>query len=74
MQVFADKAAGWLFYAAVGVAILTAVAWTLAVGLSVEVIRRIATVLMVACPHALRLAIHSASSKSSSSAGQAMAR
>ena len=33
-----DKAAGWLFYVALGVAALTAVAWTVAVGFNVEVI------------------------------------
>ncbi|MBI4785708.1 MAG: copper-translocating P-type ATPase [Chloroflexi bacterium] len=56
-QVLADQAAGWLFYIAVGVAIITAVAWTIAVGLNVEVISRVATVLVIACPHALGLAI-----------------
>lgn len=56
-QVLADRAAGWLFYAAVGVALVTAVAWTLAVGFNVEVVSRVATVLVIACPHALGLAI-----------------
>lgn len=56
-QVLADKAAGWLFYAAVGVAILTAIAWTVAIGFNEEVVARVATVLVIACPHALGLAI-----------------
>jgi Cu2+-exporting ATPase len=56
-QVLADKAAGWLFYIALGVAAITAVAWTLAVGFNVEVIARVATVLVIACPHALGLAV-----------------
>lgn len=56
-QVLADKAAGWLFYIALGVATITAVAWTIAVGLNVEVIARVATVLVIACPHALGLAV-----------------
>lgn len=56
-QVLADKAAGWLFYTAVGAAILTALAWTFAIGFNVEVILRVATVLVIACPHALGLAI-----------------
>ena len=56
-QVLADKAAGWLFYAAVGAAILTAIAWTAAIGFNEEVIARVATVLVIACPHALGLAI-----------------
>jgi P-type Cu2+ transporter len=56
-QRLADKAAAWLFYIALGVALITAIAWTLAVGFNVEVIARVATVLVIACPHALGLAI-----------------
>jgi len=56
-QLLADKAAGWLFYAAVGVAVITAIGWIVAVGFDVEVIKRVATVLVIACPHALGLAI-----------------
>jgi P-type Cu2+ transporter len=56
-QMLADKAAGWLFYVALGVAALTAIAWTIAVGWNVQVIERVATVLVIACPHALGLAI-----------------
>ena len=56
-QVLADKAAGWLFYIAVAVAILTAIGWTIAIGFEAEVIARAATVLVIACPHALGLAI-----------------
>jgi len=56
-QILADKAAGWLFYIALGVAALTAVAWTIGIGFSVEVIARVATVLVIACPHALGLAV-----------------
>ncbi|MDF1499718.1 MAG: copper-translocating P-type ATPase [Anaerolineales bacterium] len=56
-QILADKAAGWLFYIAIGVAVLTAIAWTIAVGFEVEVIARVATVLVIACPHALGLAV-----------------
>ncbi|MCJ7568606.1 MAG: heavy metal translocating P-type ATPase [Anaerolineales bacterium] len=56
-QILADKAAGWLFYIAIGVALLTAIAWTIAVGFGVEVIARVATVLVIACPHALGLAV-----------------
>lgn len=56
-QILADKAAGWLFYIALATAILTAIAWTLAVGFDIEVIERVATVLVIACPHALGLAI-----------------
>ncbi len=56
-QVLADKAAAWLFYIALGVALITAIAWTIAIGFNVEVIARVATVLVIACPHALGLAI-----------------
>jgi Cu2+-exporting ATPase len=56
-QILADKAAGWLFYIAIGVAVITAIAWVIAVGFNVDVIARVATVLVIACPHALGLAI-----------------
>ncbi len=56
-QLLADKAAGWLFYIALAVAALTAVAWTVATGFNVNMIARVATVLVIACPHALGLAI-----------------
>jgi Cu2+-exporting ATPase len=56
-QILADRAAGWLFYVAIAVAILTAIGWTIAVGFGVEVIARVATVLVIACPHALGLAV-----------------
>jgi Cu2+-exporting ATPase len=56
-QILADRAAGWLFYIAIGVATVTAIAWSIAVGFQVEVIARVATVLVIACPHALGLAI-----------------
>lgn len=56
-QVLADRAAGWLFYLAVAVAALTAVAWTVAVGFDLDVLKRVVTVLVIACPHALGLAI-----------------
>ncbi len=56
-QLLADRAAGWLFYVALAVAILTAIAWTIATGFNVEVVQRVATVLVIACPHALGLAV-----------------
>jgi Cu2+-exporting ATPase len=56
-QILADRAAGWLFYVALGAALLTAIAWTIAIGFQVEVIARVATVLVIACPHALGLAV-----------------
>lgn len=56
-QLLADKAAAWLFYIALGAALITAIIWTIAIGFDVEVISRVATVLVIACPHALGLAI-----------------
>jgi Cu2+-exporting ATPase len=56
-QILADKAAGWLFYIALGVAAITAVAWIVAIGFNVSVVARVATVLVIACPHALGLAV-----------------
>ncbi|TYT63912.1 heavy metal translocating P-type ATPase [Natrialba swarupiae] len=56
-QVLADRAAGWLFYAALGVAAVTAVAWSAAVGFGLPVVERVVTVLVIACPHALGLAV-----------------
>ena len=56
-QILADKAAGWLFYIALAVAGLTAVLWIATVGLQLEVLERVVTVLVIACPHALGLAI-----------------
>jgi Cu2+-exporting ATPase len=56
-QILADKAAGWLFYVALTAAALTGIGWIVAVGFNIEVIKRITTVLVIACPHALGLAI-----------------
>ncbi|MBZ0303968.1 MAG: copper-translocating P-type ATPase [Anaerolineae bacterium] len=56
-QILADKAAGWLFYISLAVAVVTAVLWIAAIGLQLEVLERVVTVLVIACPHALGLAI-----------------
>jgi Cu2+-exporting ATPase len=56
-QILADTAAGWLFYIALGVAVLTAFAWIIATGFNIGIIERVATVLVIACPHALGLAV-----------------
>jgi Cu2+-exporting ATPase len=57
-QVLADRAAGWLFYVSVGAAIITAIVWfAIAPDNPNFVLERIVTVLVIACPHALGLAI-----------------
>lgn len=56
-QLLADRAAAFLFYAALGSALLTAVLWIIATGFDVEVLKRVVTVLVIACPHALGLAV-----------------
>jgi Cu2+-exporting ATPase len=55
-QDLANRAAALLFYVALGVAIVTYVAWFL-VGNPFVAIERSVTVLVIACPHALGLAI-----------------
>ncbi len=55
-QRIADRAAGWLFWFALGAAVVTAIVWTL-VGNPDDAIIRTITVLVIACPHALGLAI-----------------
>jgi P-type Cu2+ transporter len=56
-QILADRAAGWLFYIALGVAVLTEIGWLIAVGWDVANLNRVTSVLVTACPHALGLAI-----------------
>ncbi|MGW5076036.1 heavy metal translocating P-type ATPase [Rhodococcus sp. NPDC004095] len=55
-QVLADRAAGWLFWFALVAALLTAAAWLL-LGEPESAVTRTITVLVIACPHALGLAI-----------------
>ncbi len=52
-QNLADKAAGWLFYLALGVGMITLVVW-LSLGEDfVNALERMVTVMIIACPHAL---------------------
>ncbi|WP_435825887.1 copper-translocating P-type ATPase [Micromonospora zamorensis] len=55
-QLLADRFAAALFYVATGTAVLTVLVWT-ALGQPDEAVVRAVTVLVIACPHALGLAI-----------------
>jgi P-type Cu2+ transporter len=55
-QLLADRAAALLFYVAVGAAVLTVIGW-LVVGRPDQAVVRTVAVLVIACPHALGLAI-----------------
>ncbi|HEU5420202.1 MAG TPA: copper-translocating P-type ATPase [Streptosporangiaceae bacterium] len=55
-QALADRAAALLFYAAVGAAVVTVVTWGL-LGQPDTAVELAVTVLIIACPHALGLAI-----------------
>jgi Cu2+-exporting ATPase len=55
-QVLADRAAALLFYVAVVAALITVVTWV-ALGRTDEAVVRTVAVLVIACPHALGLAI-----------------
>ena len=69
-QILADKAAGWLFYLALGVALVTAIAWTIAIGFDLFTLQRVVAVLVIACPHALGLAVPLVVAISTTSAAQ----
>ncbi|WP_445155601.1 heavy metal translocating P-type ATPase [Arthrobacter sp. Hor0625] len=55
-QALADRAAAFLFYFAAGAGVVTFVAWAL-LGSVADAVERTVTVLVIACPHALGLAI-----------------
>ena len=56
-QMLADRAAFWLTWIALGAGALTLVAWLLAGATAATAVERLVTVLVIACPHALGLAI-----------------
>jgi Cu2+-exporting ATPase len=57
-QLLADRAAALLFYVAIAAALITLIAWLfLKPGDPAFVLERVVTVLVIACPHALGLAI-----------------
>ncbi|HWC10634.1 MAG TPA: copper-translocating P-type ATPase [Acidimicrobiales bacterium] len=69
-QALADRFAALLFYAAAGAGVLTYLAWVL-VGDADDAVVRTVTVLVIACPHALGLAIPLVVSISSALAARA---
>lgn len=56
-QIVADKAAFYLTFVALGAAATTAVVWGIAGKDATFILERIVTVLVIACPHALGLAV-----------------
>ncbi|MHB1132932.1 MAG: heavy metal translocating P-type ATPase [Chloroflexota bacterium] len=56
-QALADRAAFWLTLVAIGAALLTLAVWTALGAPGGYVLRRVVAVLVIACPHALGLAI-----------------
>lgn len=57
-QIVADRAAFYLTFVALGAAILTAIGWTFFSDASASfILERVVTVLVIACPHALGLAV-----------------
>lgn len=56
-QILADRAAFYLTFIALGVALISALAWWVAGESGGFILQRVVTVLIIACPHALGLAI-----------------
>ena len=56
-QNYADKAAGYLFYFALGAGIITIIVWLLTGHQFDYALERMVTVMVISCPHALGLAI-----------------
>ena len=56
-QALADRAAFWLTWVALGAGAVTLIGWLLAGATAAYAIERLVTVLVVACPHALGLAV-----------------
>jgi P-type Cu2+ transporter len=57
LQVLSDRAAFWLTFVAVGAGAITVIAWIAAGAGTAFAIERLVAVLVIACPHALGLAV-----------------
>ncbi|WP_278952166.1 copper-translocating P-type ATPase [Lactobacillus apis] len=65
LQNLADRVSSWLFYAALIIGVIALIVWTSLKGIS-NGLERMVTVLVIACPHALGLAIPLVNAKSMS--------
>lgn len=70
-QILADRAAAYLFYIALLAAFATAIGWSIAGESGGYTLERVVAVLIIACPHALGLAIPLVTSISTSKAANA---
>ncbi|NLC39300.1 MAG: cadmium-translocating P-type ATPase [Clostridiaceae bacterium] len=70
VEMLADKVAKWLFYAALAVGILALVIWLLIAGDLSFSVERMVAVFVIACPHALGLAVPLVVARSTSLAAQ----
>ncbi len=70
-QILADRAAAYLFYIALLAAFVTAIGWSIAGESSGYTLERVVAVLIIACPHALGLAIPLVTAISTSKAASA---
>src|SRR5699024_5812818 len=65
-ELMSDKVAGYLFYFALSIGIVAAVIWMMIQGDVDFALQRLVTVLVIACPHALGLAIPLVTARSTS--------
>ena len=65
-EALSDKVARWLFYAAVGTGVLAFGVWWAVSGSVADAVTRMVTVFVIACPHALGLAIPLVTARSTS--------
>lgn len=70
-QILADRAAAYLFYIALITAFVTAIGWSIAGESAGYTLERVVAVLIIACPHALGLAIPLVTAISTSKAASA---